>query len=59
MNPHTLTGLRKINCSAKSMGGNIKVTICVTAAVITKMVLRSKGMGAQVSPTPKKGKQRV
>jgi hypothetical protein len=43
----------------KKHGGRTRVTIHVIAAVITKTVLRSRRMGAQVSPILKKGSQRV
>eukprot|EP00804_Cyclotella_cryptica_P022966 CCRYP_014981-RA/>CCRYP_014981-RA protein AED:0.99 eAED:1.00 QI:0/-1/0/1/-1/1/1/0/244 len=43
----------------KKHGGYTKVTTPVTAAVISKTVLKSRRMGAQVSPIQKKGSQRV
>eukprot|EP00804_Cyclotella_cryptica_P019640 CCRYP_013978-RA/>CCRYP_013978-RA protein AED:0.50 eAED:0.92 QI:0/0/0/0.5/1/1/2/0/367 len=53
-------GWTKKHCVlCKKHGGRTKVTIRVTADVITKTVLRSRRMGAQVSPILKKGSRRV
>eukprot|EP00804_Cyclotella_cryptica_P022859 CCRYP_005058-RA/>CCRYP_005058-RA protein AED:0.39 eAED:0.90 QI:0/0/0/1/0/0/2/0/459 len=57
--PRRWAGLTSTVCYARSMGGRTKVTTPVTAAVITKTVLRSRRMGAQVSPIQKKGSQRI
>ena len=43
----------------KKHGGHTKVTTHVTATIITRTVLLSRKMGAQVSPIPKKGNQRA
>eukprot|EP00804_Cyclotella_cryptica_P022170 CCRYP_011629-RA/>CCRYP_011629-RA protein AED:0.39 eAED:0.94 QI:0/0/0/1/1/1/2/0/386 len=43
----------------KKHGGRTRVTIRVTAVAITKTVLLSKRMGAQVSPVQKKGNRRA
>ena len=43
----------------KKHGGRTRVTTHVTAVVITRTVLLSREIGAQVSPTPKKRNQRV
>jgi hypothetical protein len=53
-------GWTKRHCIlCKKNGGCTKVTTHVTAAVITRTVLLSRKMGAQVSPIPKKGNQRA
>ena len=56
--PRKWAGLRNTACYAKSMEGCTRVTTHVTAVVLMT-VLQSKGMGVQVSPTPKKGNRRV
>jgi hypothetical protein len=43
----------------KKHGGHTRVTTHVTVIVITRMVLLSREMGVQVSPTPKKRNHRV
>eukprot|EP00804_Cyclotella_cryptica_P013126 CCRYP_002374-RA/>CCRYP_002374-RA protein AED:0.46 eAED:0.71 QI:0/0/0/1/0/0/2/135/103 len=46
--PRKWAGLTSTVCYARSMGGRTKVTTPVTAAVITKTVLRSRRMGVQI-----------
>eukprot|EP00804_Cyclotella_cryptica_P028868 CCRYP_008447-RA/>CCRYP_008447-RA protein AED:0.41 eAED:0.75 QI:0/0/0/1/1/1/2/0/300 len=48
--PRRWAGPKSTVCYARNMGGRTKVTIRVTAVAITRTVLRSRKMGAQVSP---------
>ena len=58
-NPKKVGWTEKHCMLCKKMEGCMRVTTGVTTIILTKMVLQSRGMGAQVSPTLKRGNRRA
>ena len=58
-NPRRWAAPTNTACSARSTVGHTRALIHVTAVVLTRMVLLSRRMGAQVSPIQKKGEAKV
>ena len=58
-NPREWAGPRSTACHTRRMEGRTRATTCMTAIILTRSVLLSKGMGVQVSPIQRKREAKV